>query len=69
VSVHETGKTRRKYVAQESVDGITWTALGVGQGKTRVVTGASGAKIWVRFATVRGEVQSDWCTPVLVTIP
>jgi hypothetical protein len=69
VSVHETGPTRHQYVAQQSVDGTTWAPLGAGLGKTRVVTGASGAKIWVRFAMVRGEIQSDWCTPVLVTIP
>jgi hypothetical protein len=69
VSVYETGPTRHQYAAQESVDGITWTQLGVGYGKTRVVTGASGAKVWVRFAMVRGQLQSDWSTPVLVTIP
>jgi hypothetical protein len=51
------------------VDGVTWTQLGVSQGKTRVVTGASGAKIWVRFAMVRGSLQSDWSIPVLVTLP
>jgi hypothetical protein len=69
VSVHETGTTRHQYVAQQSVDGTTWAALGTGLGKSRVVTGASGAKIWVRFAMVRTGMQSDWCTPVLVTIP
>jgi hypothetical protein len=40
-----------------------------GYGKTRKVTGPSGSKVWVRFARVRGEVQSAWSTPVLVTIP
>ena len=69
VSVHETGATRHQYVAQQSVDGTTWTGLGAGHGKSRVVTGAPGAKVWVRFAMVRGGLQSDWCTPVLVTIP
>ncbi len=69
VSVHETGTTRHQYVAEQSVDGTTWTALGTGRGKSRVLTGASGAKIWVRFAMVRSGMQSDWCTPVLVTIP
>jgi hypothetical protein len=69
VRVHETGGTRYQYVAQQSVDGTTWAPLGAGLGKSRVVTGASGAKIWVRFAMVRGALQSEWCTPVLVTIP
>jgi hypothetical protein len=72
VSVHETGKTRRQYAAEYSLDPYgptTWAPLGKGYGKSRLVTGASGTKIWVRFATVRGQLQSDWCTPVLVTIP
>jgi hypothetical protein len=69
VSVQETGSARNKYAAQQSVDGVTWTQLGVSQGKTRAVTGASGAKIWVRFAMVRGSLQSDWSIPVLVTLP
>jgi hypothetical protein len=69
VSVHETGPTRHEYVAQQSLDGTNWTPLGIGHGKTRTLTGTTGTKIWVRFAMVRGELQSDWCTPVLVTIP
>jgi hypothetical protein len=69
VSVQETGPIRREYVAEQSADGITWSPLGVGHGKTRVVTGASGTKVWVRFATVRAGSQSDWSTPHLVTIP
>jgi len=72
VSVHETGKTRRQYAAEWSPETIgpnSWAQLGVGHGKTRSVIGASGTKVWVRFATVRGQQQSDWCTPVLVTIP
>jgi hypothetical protein len=69
VSVHETGTGRHHYVAQQSMDGVTWTQLGIGQGKTRTLTGESGAKIWVRFAMIRGEIQSAWCTPVLINIP
>jgi hypothetical protein len=69
VTVAETGTQQRDYAAQQSVDGINWTQLGVGHGKTRVVTGASGTKVWVRFAMVRGQLQSDWSVPVLVTIP
>jgi hypothetical protein len=72
VCVHETGKIRRQYAAEWSPEAVgpdTWSPLGVGRGKQRVVTGASGTRVWVRFATIRGELQSDWCTPVLVTIP
>ena len=70
--VEETGPTHYDYVAQSSPDPVgptTWAALGLGYGKTRTVTGASGTKVWVRFATVRGQLQSDWSTPVLITIP
>jgi hypothetical protein len=70
-SVHETGKTKGRYVAEWSPDPIgpsTWAAL-PGTGKSRTLTGQSGTKVWVRFARVRGQLQSDWCTPVLVTIP
>jgi hypothetical protein len=69
VSVHETGSTKHAYVAEQSPDGITWAQLGVGRGKTRVVTGASGTTVWVRFAMVRGELQSAWSMPFQVGIP
>jgi hypothetical protein len=69
VIVHETGPTRHQYVAEQSLDGITFTPLGLGRGKTRVVTGASGTKVWVRFAMMRGALQSDWSTAVMITIP
>jgi hypothetical protein len=71
VSARELGKTRWRYAAEWSPDPIgenTWAAL-VGYGKSRKVTGPSGTKVWVRFARVRGQVQSEWSTPVLVTIP
>jgi len=70
-SAHEVGKVQWKYAAECSPDPLgedTWTTL-PGYGKARKVTGPSGAKVWVRFARVRGQVQSDWSTPVLVTIP
>jgi hypothetical protein len=51
-----------------SLDGTNYTPL-TGHGKQRTVTGAPGTKVWVRFATVRGELQSPWCTPVLITLP
>ncbi len=70
VTVEDPGPGRHQFAAQESRDGgVTWTQLGVGYGKTRVVTGASGAQVWVRFAMVRGRLVSDYCTPVIVTIP
>jgi hypothetical protein len=71
-SVHETGTTRLEYVAEWSPDPVgpsTWAPLGVGHGKTRTVTGVTGTRVWVRFATLRGQLQSDWSTPVLITIP
>ena len=70
-SVNETGGTKGRYVAESSPDPIgptTWAPL-PGTGKSRTVTGASGTKVWVRFARVRGQLQSDWSTPVLITIP
>ena len=70
-SAHEIGKTRWRYAAEWSPDPIgenTWAPLS-GYGKSRKVTGPSGTKVWVRFARVRGQVQSEWSTPVLVTIP
>jgi hypothetical protein len=72
VSVHETGKSRGSYVAEQCFEPAgagPWTPLGVGTGKVRWVSGASGTKVWVRFATVRGQLQSAWCTPVLITLP
>jgi hypothetical protein len=70
-SVHETGTTKGRYVAEQSPDPIgptTWTSL-PGTGKSRTITGQTGTKVWVRFARVRAQLQSDWSTPVLVTIP
>jgi hypothetical protein len=69
VIAQEAGPGRRYYMAEQSADGLTWTPLGVGRGKMRVLRGTSGAQIWVRFAAVRGELVSPWCTPALVTIP
>jgi hypothetical protein len=59
------------FVAESSPDPIaatTWSPM-PGNGKQRLVTGGSGAKVWVRFAQVRYGLQSDWSTPVLVTFP
>jgi hypothetical protein len=70
VSVEDATSPRLDYVAEWSPDPIgTWSQLGTGLGKTRLVTGASGTKIWVRFAALRGQAQSEWSTPVLVSIP
>jgi hypothetical protein len=71
VAAHETGKIRRSYAAQSSPDPIgpgTWTAL-PGAGKSRRLTGKSGTSVWVRFALMHGQLQSDWSTAVLVTFP
>jgi hypothetical protein len=69
---HETGSTRYSYNAQMSPNPLgttsTWTDL-IGGGKTRKLTGPSGTSVWVRFALRRGQTQSDWSTPILVTFP
>lgn len=64
------GKVRGRFVA-ESAPASTgpWTNL-VGTGKSRKLSGyATGTQIWVHMAQVRYGAQSDWSTPVLVTIP
>jgi hypothetical protein len=71
ISVEEPAGTRGKYAAQWSPDPVgtgTWADL-PGTGKSRRVTGASGTKVWVRFARVRGQSQSEWSAPQLVLIP
>ena len=71
VAAHEIGKTKRRYAAQSSPDPIaaaSWVAL-PGAGKSRWIRGKSGTSVWVRFALMLGQQQSDWCTPVLVTLP
>jgi hypothetical protein len=63
------GKIRGRFVAEASPDPIaTWASL-PGTGRERILTGSSGTKLWVRFAQVRFGLQSDWSTPLLVTIP
>jgi hypothetical protein len=66
------GNTSGNYVAESTPDPIAptsvWTSL-PGNGKQRTLTGATGSKVWVRFAQVRYGLQSDWSTPVLVTLP
>jgi hypothetical protein len=61
-----------QFAAEVSTDppgANTWTVL-PGSGKQRKLSGyASGTRLWVRLAAVRYGLQSDWCTPVLVTIP
>jgi hypothetical protein len=71
-AAHETGSTRYSYSAQSTANPIgnssTWTDL-VGGGKTRKLAGPSGTSLWVRFALRRGQLLSDWSTPILVTFP
>jgi hypothetical protein len=67
----EVGKSRWQYAAESSPDPVgesTWTTL-TGYSRSRKVTGPSGSKVWVRFARMSGQLQSEWSTPVLVTIP
>jgi hypothetical protein len=72
VSVQDNGSARRSYLAEATPDPMSatsvWSIL-PGNGKQRIVTGATGSKLWVRFAQVRDGLQSDWSTPVLVTLP
>jgi hypothetical protein len=60
------------FVAEVSPNPVTPTSFTSlpGNGKQRALTGyATGTQLWVRFARVVYGMQSDWCTPVLVTIP
>jgi hypothetical protein len=71
-SAHQTGPGRALYAAQLSTDASTeasWVDL-KGTGKARKVTDhKSGSQVWLRFARLSGQDQSDWGTPVLVTVP
>jgi hypothetical protein len=70
VVVADVDADRRRFAAEQSLDGgATWAPLGVTHGKTRPVTGPTGTKVWVRFAMIRGQLQSAWSVPILVTIP
>jgi hypothetical protein len=71
VTVQAPKGARWQFTVQSSPNPPTATSWGllVGTGRTRTLTGASGTQEWVRAARVRGQLQSDWCTPVLVTIP
>jgi hypothetical protein len=69
ISVSEPAGKRGRYYAEWSPDPIgTWTRL-TGTGRSRRVTGASGTKVWVRFARVRGSIESAWSDPQLIVIP
>lgn len=48
--------------------GVTWSGL-AGGGKSRKLSGKSGTSMQVRFALVRGQLQSPWSQPVVVTFP
>lgn len=71
-SAHQSGLGRAQYAAQLSTDAntpSTWVDL-KGSGKSRKVKGyPSGTQVWLRFARLGGQDQSDWGTPVLVTVP
>jgi len=72
VAVAQPGRLPGHFAAEVSTDppgANTWVVL-PGSGKQRKLSGyATGTRLWVRFAAVRYGMQSDWCTPVLVTIP
>jgi hypothetical protein len=69
ISVSEPAGVHGRYYAEWSPDPIgTWARL-AGTGKSRRVTGVSGTKVWVRFARVRGALESDWSAPQLIVIP
>lgn len=69
ISVSEPAGPQGRYYAEWSPDPIgTWTRL-PGTGRSRRVTGASGTKVWVRFARVRGSIESGWSEPQLIVIP
>jgi hypothetical protein len=68
VTVPRAGNGTR-FAAEVSNDPIgIWSSL-PGTGRQRKLSGATGTRLWVRFATVRFGMQSDWSTPVLVTLP
>jgi hypothetical protein len=69
VAVADVDASKRRFVAEQSLDGITYSPLGVTHGKTRTVTGPVGTKVWVRFAMIRGQLQSAWSVPIIITIP
>jgi hypothetical protein len=72
VSVQDAGSRNWKYLAEATPDPVSatsvWSVL-AGTGKQRTLTGPTGTRSWVRFAQVRDGLQSDWSTPVLVTLP
>ena len=69
ISVTEPAGIHGRYYAEWSPDPVgTWARL-VGTGKSRRVTGAPGTKVWVRFARVRGLIESEWSEPQLVMVP
>lgn len=68
---HVPTEDRSHWVVETSPDPIgpsSWT-VAYGSGRSRVITGPSGSKVWIRYAMVRGGQISAWGTPVLVNIP
>jgi hypothetical protein len=71
VTPHVPKGFRAQWAVQMSTDPIgptTWITVH-GTGKSRVISGPSGSKVWVRYAMVRGQQQSAWGEPQLATIP
>jgi len=68
VSVPKVGNPGRFAAEGASSPNGPWTVL-PGTGRQRKLAGPTGTQQWVRFATIRYGMQSDWCTPVAVTFP
>ena len=72
-TAHETG-TRKRYAARYTLGDpanpeATWIDL-PGTGKSRKLSGfAKSTALWLQFATIRGDQQSPWSTPVRVSVP
>ena len=62
----------RTFAMQVALDPVTptsWT-LADGKGKSRLFKGyASGTRVWVRFASTRGQSTSDWSPATSILIP
>jgi hypothetical protein len=68
-AVYETGRTRQRYAAECSPNGVDGWVAQIGAGKSRKLTGKPGTSVWIRFALQRGGQQSPWSAPFQVTFP
>ena len=71
-TVRDLGPEHRRYLAEVSLDptGAAGFAQVPGTGKSRKLAGyKSGALVWIRFAAVSSNAQSEWSTPVSIIVP